>query len=191
MANIAVLYGSYRNHRQGIKGAKFVVNKLKERGHDINLVDAKESNLPFLNKMHKEYDKGKAPKEMEAISKTLRNADGFMIVTGEYNHGLPSGLKNLLDHFQTEYFFKPSAIACYSAGSFGGVRAAVHLRAVLCELGMPSIPSLFPMSKVQSSFDDDGKALDESYDKRITRFLDEFEWYVNALKEQRKKGIPY
>jgi hypothetical protein len=40
-------------------------------------------------------------------------------------------------------------------------------------------------------FDDNGKLLDERYDKRVVRFLDEFEWYIEALKNQRKNGTPY
>jgi len=56
------------------------------------------------------------------------------------------------------------------------------------ELGTASIPSMFPISKVQSSFDDEGKALDEAYDKRVGKFLDEFEWYADALKLAREKG---
>ena len=73
----------------------------------------------------------------------IKAADAFIIVSGEYNHSIPPALSNLLDHFLEEYFWRPSAIVCYSGGSFGGVRAAVQLRAMLCELGTPSIPSLF------------------------------------------------
>ena len=69
--------------------------------------------------------------------------------------------------------------------AFGGVRALVNLRAILAELGTPSIPSAFPVSMVGRSFDDDGNAADESYDRRIVRFLDEYEWYANALKRAR------
>ena len=61
--------------------------------------------------------------------RTGRRPRRFAIVSGEYNHGIPPGLKNLLDHFLEEYFFRPSAIVCYSAGQFGGVRAAMQLRA--------------------------------------------------------------
>lgn len=75
-----------------------------------------------------------------------------MIVSGEGNHTVSPALANLLDHFLEEYFYKPSAIVCYSAGSFGGVRAAVALRAMLAELGMSSIPSVFPVPKVQDAF---------------------------------------
>ena len=119
------------------------------------------------------------------------DADGFVIVSGEYNHSIPPALKNILDHYYNEYLFKPAAIATYSGGPFGGVRAAVQLRAILGELRMVSIPTMFPISMVQDAFDEQGNAIEKAYEKRIKQFLDEFEWYANALKESRKKGLPY
>ena len=90
-----------------------------------------------------------------------------------------------------EYFFRPSAIVCYSAGAFGGVRAAMQLRMTLGELGMPSIPSIFPIPYVQDAFDDGGRAKQPIFAKRIGRFLDEFEWYTEALRRARERGTPY
>ncbi len=188
---IAIIHGSNRSNRQGINVVKFVVNKLNERGHNTFLVDSKEYTLPFLDKMHKEYPVGKAPKTMEKIHQILKKADGFVIVSAEYNHSIPAVLKNILDHFQQEYYFKPSAIVSYSAGPFGGLRVAMHLRAVLAELGMSSIPSIFPVSAVQDSFDKDGNAIDKNYNQRVIRFIDEFEWYLSAYKKQRNNGVPY
>jgi NAD(P)H-dependent FMN reductase len=100
-------------------------------------------------------------------------------------------LSNLLDHFLEEYFFRPSAIVCYSAGSFGGVRAAMQLRTMLCELGMPSISSLFPIPRIQDAFDDHGVPRDPATDRRFARFAAELEWYAQALVEARKQGTPY
>ena len=108
--------------------------------------------------MYKEYPAGQAPEVLERLAGQIKAADAFIIVSGEYNHCIPPALSNLLDHFLEEYFWRPSAIVCYSAGPFGGVRAAMQLRAMLCELGTPSIPSLLPIPKVQDAFDDDGHA---------------------------------
>jgi NAD(P)H-dependent FMN reductase len=54
-------YGSARSGRQVIKAARFVVKKLKERNHSVELIDAKEISLPILEKMYKEYEPGTAP----------------------------------------------------------------------------------------------------------------------------------
>ncbi|PLX11746.1 MAG: NADPH-dependent FMN reductase, partial [Marinilabiliales bacterium] len=155
------------------------------------LIDPLELPLPLIDKMFKEYDSQNAPENMKKIAKILSNADGFLIITGEYNHSVPPALKNLLDHFQKEYFFKPSAIVSYSAGNYAGVRSAVHLRAILGELGTPSISSMFPIAQVQNAFDDQGNALDSFYENRSKRFIDEFEWYIKALKNAREEGVPY
>lgn len=183
----AVIYGSARRARQGINAARFVVRKLEERAHDVTLIDSMDHELPMLDLMYKEYDEGGAPGPMEAIAATLRQADGFVIVSGEYNHSIPAALKNLLDHFQKEYLYKPSAIVTYSAGPFAGVRNLVNLRGILAELGTPSIPSAFPVSQVGKAFDDEGNTLDKAYDGRVVKFLDEYEWYAKALQRARNK----
>jgi len=183
----AVIYGSARRDRQGIKAARFVVRKLQERDHDVTLIDSLEHELPFLDLMYKEFEGGKAPAAMETVAGTLRSADGFVIVSAEYNHSIPAALKNLLDHYQSEYLYKPSAIVTYSAGPFGGVRALVNLRAILAELGTPSIPSAFPVSHIGGAFDADGNPLVQTYEDRVVKFLDEFEWYANALKNARRQ----
>ena len=185
--NTAVIYGSARRGRQGIKAARFIVRKLEERDHVVTLVDSLEHPLPLLDLMYKEYEKGTAPKAMQTVGEVLNTADGFIIVSAEYNHSIPAALKNLLDHFQSEYLYKPSAIVTYSAGPFGGVRSLINLRAILAELGTPSIPSAFPVSQIQNAFDDDGNPLDQAYHERIVKFLDEYEWYANALKHARSQ----
>ena len=100
-------------------------------------------------------------------------------------------MKNLLDHFLEEYFFRPSAIVCYSAGSFGGVRAAMQLRMTLAELGTVTIPSLLPIPRVQDAFDEQGQPADPASERRAARFLDELDWYARALQTARLDGTPY
>ena len=181
----AVLYGSVRSTRQGIRAARFIVGKLEARGHEVAFIDPLQKPLPLLDRMYKEFGPGEAPETMEAIAGILRDADGFIIVSGEYNHSIPPALKNLLDHFQKEYHYKPSGIVTYSAGPFAGLRGLANLRAIFGELGTPSIPTVFPVSQVQKAFDEDGNALESAYDDRVVRFLDEFEWYSKALKAAR------
>jgi NAD(P)H-dependent FMN reductase len=189
--NLLVIYGSVRHHRQGIKAARFILGECTARGHQATLVDPVEEQLPLLDRMYKEFAPGQAPAVLERLAGRIKAADAFIIVSGEYNHSIPPALSNLLDHFLEEYFWRPSAIVCYSAGGFGGVRAAMQLRAMLCELGMPSIPSLLPVPSVQDAFDDEGHPRDEGYHRRAARFLDELEWYANALKTARGAGVPY
>ena len=184
----AVIYGSARRDRQGIKAARFVTCQLEQRQHDVTLVDTLEFPLPLLDLMYKEYTAGDAPEAMQRVGEILEAADGFVVVSAEYNHSIPAALKNLLDHYQSEYLYKPSAIVTYSAGTYAGVRSLVNLRGILAELGTPAIPSSFPVSSVQNAFDSDGTALQEAYEKRVVKFLDEYEWYARALRAQRNCG---
>lgn len=188
---IAIIYGSVRSSREGIKAAKFIERKVKEAGHKPTLIDPKEHKIPLLDKMYKEYSKGEAPTNLEKLHKVFKDSDGYIVVSAEYNHSPPPALLNLLDHFLEEYSFKPSAILSYSAGSFGGVRAATHLRDFLSELGMPSIPTSLAIGKIQSTIDSSGNSSDEKLNNRTKKFLSEFFWYVEALKLQREKGTPY
>jgi NAD(P)H-dependent FMN reductase len=188
---IVVLVGSVRSDRQGIKAARFAERELTTRGHHVTIVDPVALQLPLLDRMYKEYPKGGAPAALESLATVYRAADGFVVVSGEYNHSVPPALSNLLDHFLEEYFWRPSAIVCYSAGAFGGVRAAMQLRAMLCELGMPSIPSLFPIPKIQTVFDANGSTSDGAVVTRFNRFASELEWYAEALRARREGGLPY
>jgi NAD(P)H-dependent FMN reductase len=187
---LPVLLGSMRRDRMGIRAARLVIRTLEERGHDASLVDAMELQLPLLDRMYKEHPKGQAPENLEKLAALYRAADGFIIVSGEYNHGIQPAMKNLLDHFLEEYFWRPSGIVCYSQGSFGGVRAAMQLRMTLAELGMSSVPSLMPIPSIQNVLSEDGMPAHDWVTKSLARFLNEFEWYARALKAERNKGVP-
>ena len=188
---IPVLLGSVRSERMGPRAAQLVMRELEQRGHMPHLVDPLELQLPLLDRMYKEHPKGMAPEPLERLAELYRGADGFLVVSGEYNHGIPPALKNLLDHFLEEYFWRPSGIVCYSAGAFGGVRAAMQLRMTLAELGMPSISSLLPIPRIAHAIDEHGVPADPITDRSMSRFLDEFLWHANALAEARKGGTPY
>jgi NAD(P)H-dependent FMN reductase len=191
MLNIPILLGSVRQDRLCLRVALFIQRALDARGHKTTLVDPLALQLPLLDRMYKEHPKGGAPETLERLASLYRAADGFMIVSGEYNNGIPPALKNLLDYFLEEYFFRPSAICCYSAGRYGGVRAAMQLRMVLSELGMPSIPSLLPIGGAAAVLDEEGGVKDEAALRGSGRFLDEFEWYARALAQARVGGTPY
>ena len=187
----AVLLGSVRRDRMGIRAARWIMAALTGRGHRPVLVDPLERPLPLLDRMYKEFPKGEAPETMEALARLYGEVDGFVIVSGEYNHGIPPALKNLLDHFLEEYFWRPSGIVCYSAGGFGGVRAAMQLRMTLAELGMSSIPSLLPVPRIGASLTEQGQANASALDASRDRFLNELDWYARALRRERdSSGVP-
>jgi NAD(P)H-dependent FMN reductase len=188
---LPVILGSVRSDRMGWRVARYVIRRLTALGHDAPLVDPLELKLPLLDRMYKEHPKGQAPAVLERLAELYRRADAFVIVSAEYNNGIPPALKNTLDHFLEEYFWRPSAIVCYSAGRFGGVRAAMQLRMTLCELGTPSIPSLLPFPQVGQALDAEGNPREPWIDPAAQRFFDELIWYAEGLRHQRAQGTPY
>ncbi len=193
---IAVLQGSVRSERMGDRAAKWVLAQLKKRGYEAVLVDAAALKLPLLDKMWKEIkgDTSAANAELHGklapLADLYARTDGFVIVSAEYNHSAPPALTNLIDYFLEEYAFRPSAIVCYSAGGYGGVRAAMQLRALLPEVGLPTIPSLQPIPMVGKALSADGVALTQELAEKSGKFWDEFDWYVTTMKAGREKGVP-
>lgn len=187
---IPILFGSVRHDRAGLRACRWLLRALEARGHQGVLIDAAEIGLPLLDRMYKEFAPGTAPAPLDDLADLYRRADGFLIVSGEYNHAAPAALKNLLDTFLEEYFWRPSGIICYSAGQFGGVRAAMQLRMTLAELGMSSVPSLMPIPRIAEAIDVAGNAVTPGLDASRNRFVDEFLWYAEAMAAKRAEGVP-
>src|SRR6476619_69834 len=190
---ILVFYGSYRSDRMGSRLAHFVVEGLRSRGDDVELIDAREVGLPMLDRMYKEYPKGQAPAALEELAGKIRNADGFVFITGEYNWGIQPGLKNLTDHFLEEWFWRPAAIASYSAGRFSGVRAAIAWHGTLSEMGIVMVSSTIEVGPIAQTLDADGapsgptgKALELAF----PRCADDLAWWTDAAKAQRERKKP-
>lgn len=190
---ILVFYGSYRSDRMGIRLAHYLVERLRRRGDEVELIDAKAVNLPMLDRMYKEYPKGEAPEALEGLARKIRNADGFVFVTGEYNWGVQPGLKNLTDHFLEEWFWRPAAIVSYSAGRLSGVRAATAWHGTLSEMGMVVVSSTIAVGPIGQTLSvegeptgDGGQALERSF----PRFADDLMWWVEAARMQRERKPP-
>jgi NAD(P)H-dependent FMN reductase len=190
---ILVLYGSYRSDRLGIRLAHFVVEGLRGRGDDVELIDAKAVGLPMLDRMYKEYPKGGAPAVLEALAGKIRGADGFVFIAGEYNWGVQPGLKNLTDHFLEEWFWRPAAIVSYSAGRLSGAHAATAWHGTLCEMGMVVISSTIAVGPIAQSLSAEGKPTGEggkALERAFPRFADDLAWWVEAARAQRERKKP-
>ncbi len=193
MSGYLIFYGSYRRDRQGIRLADYLLRRFAERGEAAELIDAQAVGLPMLDRMYKEYEPGEAPPAMAELAERIRGADGFIFVTGEYNWGMQPGLKNLTDHFLEEWFWRPAAIASYSAGRMAGVRAGTAWHATLAEMGMVVISSTIAVGQIQSTLDDSGMPLGDSgnaLDRAFPRFADDLAWWAEAARLQRERNEP-
>ena len=192
---ILVFYGSYRSDRMGIRLANYIVAGLRARGEDAELIDAREVGLPILDRMYKEYAPGSAPPAMRELALKIRAADAFVFVTGEYNWGMQPGLKNLTDHFLEEWFWRPAAIASYSAGRFSGVRSGLIWHGTLSEMGMIVVSSTLAIGPIAQTLDAAGEPIGEAgqlLEHGFPRFADDLAWWTEAAKTQRaRKAPPY
>jgi len=181
-----VFLGSVRNGREGEKVANWIVKTLKQRGHNVYLIDPDKHQELLTLRVPNQYNP-KPSEDMTKIHEWLLESDGFILVTPEYNHSFSGTIKNALDNFMPEYEKKPFGIVSYSIGPFGGIRANEALRIVVSELKGISTPIPFMISEVQKVFDETGSPKDIKYSERIKTFLEDYEWHLNALKEARQK----
>lgn len=192
---ILVFYGSYRADRKGIRLARYLVRELTGLGNHVDLIDAKAINLPLLDRMYKEYPAGEAPAALEELAEKIRAADAFIFVAGEYNWGVQPGLKNLTDHFLEEWFWRPAAIASYSAGRTAGVRAALSWHGTLSEMGMVVISSSLAVGAIGHAIDADAQPIGDgggSLERAFPRFAADLAWWAEAARVQRgNNATPY
>lgn len=165
---ILVVHGTVRDGRQSIHPARYVTDRFREKGHNVELFDMKEYEIPSLTKPR--YMTNDPHPDVEAFGQKVEAADSIVIVVPEYNHSIPGTLKNLLDHLYPEYENKSFAYITVSAGGFGGVRALSHLHDITLGFNAYPGPDL-PVSNVSDVFDKDGTLIDETYEKSFDEFI--------------------
>lgn len=147
---------------------------------ETKLFDVRDFNLPtddYGTAIGKDY-----PEWRDAIIE----ADGLVIVTPEYNHGYPGILKSVLDLLLKEYIHKAVGLVGVSAAPWGGTRVIESCVPMVRELGLAVTFSDLNFPQVQDKFDENGKLLDEKYDKFVVDFLDELVWMSRTLRWGRE-----
>jgi NAD(P)H-dependent FMN reductase len=179
---IPIILGTSRRGRQSGNVARFVFEQTRKRaGVEAELIDV--CTLPM-----RLDDAGEQMKDAK-FSATINRCDGLIIVTPEYNHGYPGLLKHALDMNLEEYIHKAVGICGVSAGPFGGVRVIEALLPVMRELGLVTIFWDVNFGNVEKLFDDQGNLLDQSYVRRLDKFLNELIWMARLLRYGRE-NIP-
>src|SRR3974390_3711930 len=177
---IPVILGTTRMGCMSLHAARLVTEELgKRNGVETELIDIAKLPLPT-------NDAGEAIKHADFSSK-MSKADALVIVSPEYNHGYPGLLKHVLDSCLKEYIHKAIGIAGVSAGPFRGVRGITDLLPVMRELGLVTIFWDLNFSSVQKAFSTEGVLLDDSYSRRIDKFLKELVWMAKTLRHGREQ----
>ncbi len=156
MPKIKIILGSSRPMRFAEQPAMWLLEQTQEiEGMDAELVDLAEINLPFLDEsapaLHGTYEN----EHTKEWSKIIAEADGFVFVVAEYNHGYTPVLKNAIDYLYHEWSHKPVAFLSYGAAA-GGARAVDQLRAVVGHLSMYDITEHVIMPEYYLHQDDQG-----------------------------------
>ncbi|MEK6875649.1 MAG: NAD(P)H-dependent oxidoreductase [Nanoarchaeota archaeon] len=189
---ILIIIGSTRKNRFSEKPANWIFEEAKKRKEfEVELIDLRDYPLPF-------FDEPVSPsfakepflnEDVKKLSKKINEADGFIVVTPEYNHGYPAVLKNMFDYIYREWNKK--SIGFISYGSVGGARSVEQLRQVAIELQMAPIRQSIHIP-TQLFFDIMmGKNNDEnpfdSLKPQADSFFDQLIWWTKVLKDAREQ----
>lgn len=184
MLSIPVIQGSVRRGRNTPRVARFLHAKLAARADvESRLIDLSDLDLPLLEERLRFLDE--PPPALVHFGRRIDEADAVVITTPEYNKGAPAALKNAIDALGAELRRKPVGIATHSVGAFGGSVVLQQLRPTILNLGGVVVPATFSVPRVEHAFDEDGNALDDAFEGRADRFLDEIVWYAEALAAAR------
>ena len=177
---IPVLAGTTREQRKSIYAARLVAEVGAEfEDVETELVDPKDFNFPGDGN----DPEGKDPRYTDITAR----ADGFFIVTPEYNHGYPGSLKRMLDSELKNYIHKPVAFAGASSGQWGGVRAIEALVNAVREMGMVATFTDMQFPRVQDLFDEEGHLRDERYREYVRGAWVELIWMTKVLAAGREQ----
>ncbi|MGV8993493.1 MAG: NADPH-dependent FMN reductase [Flavobacterium sp.] len=176
---IAVIVGSLRRESFNLKAAKAMM-AMSPESFDMELLDI--SGLPMFN----EDLEATPPKEWEVLRKNIKNADGLLFLTPEYNRSVPGVLKNAIDvgsrpYGKNSWDGKPGAIVSVSIGNISGFGANHHLRQSLTFVNVPTMaqPEAY-IGGASELFDDKGELINESTKGFLKNFLKAFEKWVDT-----------
>lgn len=185
MKNIVILSASVREGRKSNRVAAFLQRYIHENKlAEVSLIDLNDYHFPVFHERLK-YQQNPMPQAVEFAGK-INLADGVIIVTPEYNGGIPAALKNVVDLLVDEWHRKPVAIATVSSGMAGGAQVTVSLQFSLWKMKAITVPALFPTPNVEQAYDENGNPSDKAAtEKRAAGFIKELLWFMEA-KEKMK-----
>jgi NAD(P)H-dependent FMN reductase len=177
--NIAVIVGSTREGRFGPTVADWIVRQgHNRRDMTIDLLDLADADLPAV------YPR-RSDRSVDALLARLGRADGFVVVTPEYNHGYPASLKQAIDLANHEWRAKPVAFVSYG-GLAGGLRAVEQLRQVFAELHAMTVRDTVSFHLAHAAFDTNGEPLDATGPAAAAKTLfDQLAWWADSQRTAR------
>ena len=195
MSRVLVIVGSTRPGRAADLVLPWVTSRaLAHPGFDTEVADLRDWPLPIFAEHPGTIGDISDPTYSEPIvrawNKKVKRADAFIVVTPEYNHSIPGGLKNAIDSVWMSFGFrnKPVAAVGYSGSIGGGIRAIEHLAHVFVEVEAVPLRNTVVIPFVRTAFGADGKPVSPETDIRLQVMLDDLGWWSSALEKARANG---
>lgn len=177
---IAVVVGSLRKESYNLKTAKVLMKQAPE-SLEMELLDI--SDLPMFN----EDLEDSPPEQWLEFRKKIKDADGFLFLTPEYNRSVPAVLKNAIDvgsrpYGKNSWDGKPAGIVSVSIGNISGFGANHHLRQSLVFINMPTMaqPEAY-IGGAAELFDDNGKLINDSTRDFLKLYMQSFEEWISLI----------
>ncbi len=184
--HIQIILGSTREGRLGEPVTRWFAGIAAQRSDlTAEVVDLRDWNLPFLTTPVPPMMAPPSDELTRRWAEKVEQADGYVLVTPEYNHGYPAALKNALDHVFFPWNRKPAAFVGYG-GPGGGIRAVEQLRQVVVELEMVPLRDQVAIPRAYMAFDREGNLRDDGHAGDATRLLDQLAWWAATLRTARQ-----
>ncbi|MFJ1793070.1 NADPH-dependent FMN reductase [Kitasatospora griseola] len=184
---LLVVVGSVREGRFGPVVADWVAEQAAVHGgFEVETLDLAEVEIPLELPAVSPKAAGDAyprPAGMAPLTEALERADAYIVVTPEYNHSYPAGLKSAIDWHFTQWAAKPVAFVSYGGGA-GGRHAVLHLENVLTELHAVTIRDGLAFPNYWTAWQD-GRPADRATEGYAKTMLDQLAWWAVALKSAR------
>lgn len=191
-----VIVGSTRQNRLSDKPAQWIYEHAKTRPDlEVELLDLRDYPLPLVDEptapmhLHGKY----SDERVQTWSNKIAQADCYIVVSPEYNHGYPAVLKNAFDVLYPEWNNKPIGFVSY--GTLGGARVVEQLKLVAVELQMAPIQrALHVPGQVLAALMKPPEGEPSNPFAGITwladGLLDQLLWWAMALKVAREQQKP-
>lgn len=188
MAKIKIIIGSTRPGRFGDKPGRWINELAKEyKNGDFELLDLKEINLPFLDEPQPPAAGDYQHQHTKDWAAKIDEADGFIFVTAEYNHGTPAAIKNAIDFAGKEWQHKPAVFVSYGAEA-GGARAVEQLRNSLTQLAAFPLKEQVVIANYWDNINEKGEFVPNDYhDKKADELLKSITLWADEFAQIRKK----
>ncbi len=175
---IVIISGSPRGNSLTHRMALHLQKALESSERQTEVIDLRHVEMPQLQAVFTSAET--APEPYKEVTAAMFSADAFVLVTPEYNGSYSAALKNLLDHFPKQHR-KVFGIVTASPGALGGIRAALQLQELIYALFGIGSPYMLVTPQVDKKFDIEGNLLDESFQKSVDVFVNEFIWLAERV----------